>query len=596
MNNIKSVYQEYLNKYTEQSNIIKKRLKQISLLRSLSFLAIFVTFYILFDNSWILSTLSAFIFLSIFLFLVRIYINKANQFEFAKKLASINKNELEAINGNYSHFNDGKEFINKDHDFTFDLDIFGEGSLFQFLNRSAILIGVKKLAQKLFNPILDHSVIKKNQEAITDLAGKLEWRQKFIAYGNMSDKYNSELDKLDEWLNSPSFFRNKQNMFFLVSFLSFITILLLALVSLKLISNAFIVTTIFYQLSFYTFFFKRINLYHAQISKYSKILDKYAQLLNHIESQQWNAELIKTKVEILKNGQRSSIEIKKLASLVGTLDSRLNFLLGFLLNWILLWDLQCIIKLENWKQKNKENITSWFDILAEIDALQSLSNFKYNHPAFTIPEIKTSKFIFSSENLGHPLIHEKERVCNNFSMIDSPKFSIITGANMAGKSTFLRTIGVNLVLAMCGAPVCALKFVFTPIKVFSSMRTDDSLQRHRSYFFAELERLKTIFEKVNNGEKLFLILDEILKGTNSKDKEKGSKAFMKKLMKYDSNGIIATHDLSLGELETKFPENINNLCFEVKINEKELDFDYKLYHGITKNLNASYLMNKMGIV
>jgi len=270
--------------------------------------------------------------------------------------------------------------------------------------------------------------------------------------------------------------------------------------------------------------------------------------------------------------------------------------MGFFINWLFLWDLQSIIKLERWKKQNMNSVETWFNALAEADVLQSLGNYSFNNQEFIMPNISQEVAVFNAKDIGHPLINKSTRVDNNLIFNGYGKFVIVTGANMAGKSTFLRTVGVNLVLAMKGVPVCAKEMTFSPIEIFSSMRTNDSLKGNKSYFFSELSRLKKIIDKLEKGDNLFIILDEILKGTNSLDKKKGSKAFLKKLINYKCKGLIATHDLALGELENEFPDNIKNICFEVITKDKDIEFDYKLYDGITQNLNASFLMKKMGIV
>ena len=173
---------------------------------------------------------------------------------------------------------------------------------------------------------------------------------------------------------------------------------------------------------------------------------------------------------------------------------------------------------------------------------------------------------------------------------------ILTGPNMAGKSTFLRTVGVNLVLAMTGAPVCARKFLFTPVKLYSSMRTSDSLRKKESYFYAELRRLKILKENLEQKEKILILLDEILKGTNSQDKQIGSKLFINLLIKMEGTGLIATHDVELGKMENEYPDQIRNNCFEAEIIGEQISFDYILRDGITQRMNAAYLMRQMGIV
>ena len=256
-----------------------------------------------------------------------------------------------------------------------------------------------------------------------------------------------------------------------------------------------------------------------------------------------------------------------------------------------------LIKLEKWRNRNKQLIPVWFEVIGEFDALNSLAGFAFNNPDYTFPEVSDKpEPVIKLDNAGHPLIEYENRVTNSFEIESQGKLTIITGANMAGKSTFLRTVGINHLLALTGAPVCAEKAVFSVMGLFSSMRTTDSLRKNESYFYAELKRLKELKERLINGEKILFILDEILKGTNSEDKHKGSVKFLKKIIDLQSTGLIATHDKALGALENEFPEQIVNKCFEIIIDGKKIHFDYKLRDGITQKMNAELLMEQMGIL
>ena len=261
-----------------------------------------------------------------------------------------------------------------------------------------------------------------------------------------------------------------------------------------------------------------------------------------------------------------------------------------------MFNLHLLAAVEKWKERYRDVIPGWYSIMGELDALSSLANFSFNNTEYIYPKPVSDQFSFEADDLGHPLIPKGECVTNSINILGWKQYCIITGANMSGKSTFLRTVGVNYILAMIGAPVFASKFVFFPVMLHSSIRTNDSLARKESFFYAELRRLKGIITELEIGQHTFILLDEILKGTNSKDKQAGSIALLQQLIKYQSVGLIATHDLILGDLIKNYPENIHNLCFEIHIIEDEMSIDYKLQDGICKNLNATFLMKKMGIL
>ncbi|NTW26326.1 MAG: hypothetical protein HGA37_16620, partial [Lentimicrobium sp.] len=334
------------------------------------------------------------------------------------------------------------------------------------------------------------------------------------------------------------------------------------------------------------------------ITTKSKILNRYAQCLHVIENTKFESNYLTGLQSKIAAGskQSPSKSIHELSTILKYMDSNLNLLVSVILNGLFMFNLHLLLKVEKWKTLNRSLVADWFETIATFDALSSLANFAYNNHYFTYPEPITDNFSFVAEELGHPLIALEERVVNDVKINGWNQFAIITGANMSGKSTFLRTIGANYILAMAGAPVCASKLSFYPIQIHSSIRTSDSLVKHESYFYAELKRLKHIIDELESGKKKLILLDEILKGTNSKDKQAGSIALIEQLLHYKSVGLFATHDLMLGELATRFPGQVNNLCFEIQIENDKMRIDYKLHEGVCKNLNATFLMKNMGIL
>jgi DNA mismatch repair ATPase MutS len=288
--------------------------------------------------------------------------------------------------------------------------------------------------------------------------------------------------------------------------------------------------------------------------------------------------------------------IKRLSKLLNMMDSNLNLLVSVIMNGLFMFNIHVLIAVERWRLTYKSLVPIWFEVLAEFDALSSLGTYAFNNPAYIYPEPVSDGFRFVAEKIGHPLIPRESCVTNDLEITGWNQFRIITGANMSGKSTFLRTIGANLLLAMMGAPVFAKRLTFYPIEIHSSIRTNDSLAKRESYFYAELKRLKEIITELEQGKQKLILLDEILKGTNSSDKQSGSIALIKQLMKYQLAGLFATHDLALGDLINHYPENIKNLCFEIHITGDRMEIDYKLSPGVCRNLNASFLMKNMGII
>jgi DNA mismatch repair ATPase MutS len=288
-------------------------------------------------------------------------------------------------------------------------------------------------------------------------------------------------------------------------------------------------------------------------------------------------------------------EIKSLGMILDRFDLRGSMIGILFFNPFLLWDVRQMIALNRWRKRNKAIVNKWFDAVAETELVHSLSTLHFNQPGWCFPEFTSQHFTLIGKVAGHPLLPETQRVSNDFKLEGSAKISLITGSNMAGKSTFLRSLGVNMVLAQMGAPVCAHSFLLSPVQLVSSMRIADNLAENTSTFYAELKKLRTIIELVKAHQPVFILLDEILRGTNSYDRHKGSAALIKQLIKEQAVAVIATHDVELAGMEEGFPLSIENYHFDVEVEGEELYFDYKLKGGVCQSLNASILMKKIGI-
>ena len=347
-------------------------------------------------------------------------------------------------------------------------------------------------------------------------------------------------------------------------------------------------------------FTKRILQQQAMTEKRFHALSAYANLFRTIEEASFRSKLLIDLQKKLGSGHcLASQAIWLLKKHLHALDQRNNMLMYVVLNGLFCWEVRQTLRIEQWKEQYAENVPQWLESIGKIDALLSMGNFAYTHPNYTYPTLLSQSdnptFQYCAQSLGHPMMDRKKCVQNDICIPQRPYFLIITGANMAGKSTYLRTVSINYLLGCMGMPMCAKQATMYPAQLVTSLRTSDSLNDNESYFFAELKRLKLIVDKLQSGEELFIVLDEILKGTNSIDKQKGSLALLKQFMYLNANGIIATHDLMLGTLSKEFPGEIDNYCFEADIKDDKLSFAYKLRSGVAQNMNACFLMKQMGI-
>jgi hypothetical protein len=596
MTEVLSFYTEKYTGYSTRLREIQKRQRLMVIARLAMFsLTVLVPFAFAGQNL-LLFALVFLLFLAGFLFLVKLSAQLDERGRYTGSLIDINTRELEALRGNFSSFDDGSEFSDPDHRYATDLDIFGPGSLFQYLNRCSTGSGREKLASMLLGGENGHGTVEK-QEAYRELSLNNELCQHYIATGNLFREQSADRISILNWASIPGRFSENRPLVFLSRALPVATLGILLAVIAGMLPFSLFVALFIIQLVITGSLLKRINDVHAMVGRRLETMKKYGKLLKIIEETEFTSGLLSDIRKRLKaDGAYPSELIERLASVSSAFDNRLNVIAALLLNGLFLWDLNCVLLLERWSKKHRGHLPVWFESVASVDAGVSLAVYTFNNPAFVFPTPVQDHQVILARDAGHPLIPAGERVCNDFSIDGEGRFMIITGANMAGKSTFLRTVGVAMVLAMAGAPVCASQFRFRPMEVYSSMRTSDSLARHESYFYAELRRLKQLVDAIAGGSPVFVILDEILKGTNSADKQKGSMAIMEQLLGMGATGIIATHDLALTSLGQKYPDRISNKCFEIEIEGDRIHFDYLLRDGVTRKMNALLLMRQMGLL
>lgn len=591
------------NHYTERLSLtegqlqqVKKQIFRISMLRLALFIAGIAGVYFFFNQTTLLIAGICLTFLPFFI-LVKVHNRLFIRKEWLETQARIIQEELQALSGDYSSFEDGKEYVNPEHPYSFDLDIFGRRSLFQSINRTCTFFGKVRLAEWLQNHLHEKTSIEKRQEMVREISEHTLFREQFRVAGLVHHGQSSDAEKIQAWSQSPAQYLHAGWVKAFIWGVPVINSLLLitSLAGWTSFSWLGLSFGIFLVLSFGII--KRATYIQETYGKQLKSLNGYARLIALAKAEDWKSAGMQELMERLNlNGQSPIQALQQLSKELDRLDLRNNQFLYVLLEGSIFFQLQEIVRIERWKARYGQHINEWLETVGKLDALCSLGTFAYNHPQYTYPELTEKPFCFLATQMGHPLMPVSQCVKNDATIPSRPFFLIITGANMAGKSTYLRTIGVNYLLACIGAPVCCERLKLHPNQLITSLRTSDSLSDNESYFFAELKRLKRIIDLLNQGQQLFIILDEILKGTNSMDKQKGSFDLIRQFMQLKANGIIATHDLLLGSLIKQFPEEIRNYCFEADIKENELTFSYKLREGVAQNMNACFLMKKMGII
>jgi hypothetical protein len=594
-------YQEKLNSLNSAHTDTLRVYNNISRLRLITFCgaaaAFFLIFYLKNSLPGILALTSFFI---LFIMLIIKHEKISQKKDKQELLIQINTQSLERAQDKWITFKDtGEEFIDKDHPYSNDLDIFGKASLFQWINVCNTLAGRYFLKELLSNPYKSRDKIIKNQLAIKELASKLEWRQNFQAEGLKLKEEKGKAESIKHIIEDDrNFINNKLPILFLRSLPVFLLVSILLYTPLETIPKAIPFILFLFQIIISLVYQRKISKNFSLIAKYRAIIKLYNRLLNCIEQEHFDSQyLIDLKNKLKdKDNHSAHLQIKKLETLADLINLR-HSSIHPVINFLTLWDIHCLISFAKWKRNSGKKLETWINTIAEFEALASLSIINHDNQEWTLPKIskKTNDYLLHAKNLGHPLIDKKNRVCNDFTSNQKGSITVITGSNMSGKSTFLRTIAFNLVLSYLGTATCATEFSCSIFKIYTSMRISDNLDKNISSFYAELLRIKMILEAASKNKKTLFLLDEVFRGTNSKDRILGAREVLKHLSTKNTTGFVSTHDIELSELETNQQLKIKNFHFKESYKNNKIYFDYKLRDNVCNTSDAIYLMKMVGI-
>lgn len=595
---ILSIYNQKVDAATVKISEYKSLSNKFSMIRLAIFiLAIPALYFIIKTN---LAIFFAFLIGTIVLFLWAVVrqqkYDKLHQYHEALK--SINENEISAISEHQNLYFDGEEYEIPNHHYTNDLDVFGKHSIFGLINRGRTYFG-NQMLKDAFLTKPTKSLLLEKQEAIQELSEKIEWRQevaaKLFSLEGL-EEYNVAA-AIDQQMEMDLSFAKNGVLNFYRKILPLIWIGVVALYFINPKVANILVTPLFIgNLLLVGNFTKRINEIQGRLSNTSNSLRQYIDVLQSIFKQSWSSKLLKEKAAAF-DSSTSDMPIKSLSELskiIDQLDYRLNFLVAIVLNGFILWDLKVVNKLAQWKSDNSGELTKVFEHIGFLESMSALATWAYNHPQYTYPTISTDYMSLSSKEIEHPLIPKSQNVENDFTLDKADKVVIITGSNMSGKSTLLRTIGLNMILGYTGTKVAAAHLDIPIVSIVTYMRIKDALEENVSTFKAELNRIEMILNVLKTGDDTFILIDEMLRGTNSKDKLNGSIGITKKLQESHAYSMIATHDIKLAELGNEDPQ-IANYYFDIDYKDGDLVFDYKVKDGICENFNASFLLGQLGI-
>ena len=575
----------------------QKQLENFSYSRIALFLVEIVLFVLLLnseDNIWrTVIQIGLIIPVIIFAIVVKKQSKLDKEIDYQKQLLWVYQNEWNQFNGIKNGYDDGAQYESENHPYTSDLDIFGNASLNSLINRCYTKKGKEVLAQNLSNNT-DRETILSRQEAVKEVLEHIEDTFDFRAnlHGYDINKIEQIKDQLDNHLGKQLAFLRNKGMMLYVKVVPFASLALL--IAAVFINNIFwniLTAYLLLNVSVNIFNGSKVNKVYYSFSGSSNLLNGYAEAIRWTEKYKWSSSYI---LSLFSSEKPVSAEIKILSKIIQNFDARLNIVVATALNAFLLWDLKCCINLGQWHKTSSKDVVAALNQLCDFEELISLATLAHNQPEWIFPEI-TNEFTLKAVEIGHPLIAKNIRINNDFNVEATPTVDVITGSNMAGKSTFLRTIGINTILAYAGAPVCAKQMKLSVFKLNTYMRIKDSLNESTSTFKAELNRLKMILDNVSKSKDTFVLIDEMLRGTNSRDKYLGSKVFVEKLIAEKTPALFATHDLQLADLKNDHEKTLRNFHFDIQINNGEMKFDYKLKQGPCSTFNAGILLKEIGL-
>lgn len=517
------------------------------------------------------------------------------EIDYIKGMIAVNRRYIDRIDGTWIQFpDDGAEYMNYDHPYSNDLDIFGSKSIFQFLNATNTAGGRARLMSDLSQPEYDHGEIKRRQSAIAELSkldeftGELQCRGGFIADRDSIETLSERVKDKTPFIKNDLpklIFRYMPRIFCPVA------VCIFAFKLSWLYPTGLVLLGV--QLVLWLVFSGRANRYLRDIGKIKHGLEKYSEIFELLEGQEFESELLcEIREGLTQSGHSASLAIKKLDGIMQRVEVRSNPLLFFVLNILLLWDIGCCMSLEQWRSTYSRYFDTWIGRLGEIESMVSFSVISNVVSQTVYPELSREKNVLRVKSLGHPLISNDRRIGNDFNLADD--IVIISGSNMSGKTTFLRTVGLNMVLAKCGSPVCADEMQFSNMLIATSMRITDDLNEGISTFYAELQKVKTIITMAQEKRNLLFLIDEIFRGTNSADRMAGAWAVISKLHRSGVCGLLTTHDLAMCEYTDD--ASIVNYHFSEQYRDGRLSFDYKIMPGIAKSTNGQFLMKMVGIM
>ena len=602
-------------RYEAEATQLEKKSRLISNFRGLSFgVSVICLLFAVFSDAGSIVAVAAGVSAVVFFVLVFVHARVIEEEELARRWAYVNQLSQQRVSGQTDLLEEtGERFLTPDHPYAGDLDLFGQGSLFQRINAAHTRFGQATLADFLLLAASREEILHR-QEAARQLSQRLDDRQRLEAHalGLTRSSHDTpalarapDPETLLRWAESQPQLEPVSRWQLIAKGLPLLTLLGWAYSMFADASNLFWVLPVTAQVLVNFSIRPGIAQTFAAVTSSEAIFARFGPMLEVLEQLDADTPLIRSLRAQLTNDQPESSDrgeqlspseaMKRFAKLVGWFELRLNGVVHPFINALVLWDLNCCLALERWQRQYGGATRRWFEALGELEALSSLAGMAYDHPDHCWPEISDSNMVYQAEGLSHPLIRPEVRVPNDVALDDETKALLVTGSNMSGKSTLLRSMGLAAVMALSGAPVCARRLSISTLNVQTSMRISDSLEQGVSHFYAELKRIKGVLSATAGELPVLFLLDEILHGTNSIERQIGARWIFSQLLQARALGAISTHDSALCEFDAVWMKHVAQVHLRETVENGSMTFDYKLRPGPVRGGNALRLMRSVGL-
>ncbi|MFT3707918.1 MAG: DNA mismatch repair protein MutS [Archangium sp.] len=587
-----------MGRFTEALKALDRQGATLANLRTLTFLgSIAIVLAVIFEKLPAIALLGAVATFAAYVWLAIVHARVIRNEDFAKVKLALNQRGVARLDGKWHEFpSTGEGKLPEGHLYAGDLDIVGKGSLFQRLDDTGTSAGEARLLGWLLEAAPSSDEIRSRQGAVKELAPLLDFRQSLVAEARLAGKKDkANPSRFLEWAEAPSALSAIRWAFPVAHVLPVVTLTCGLLSSNGVISSMPFYVGLILQIAIIVSTRKQIGAMWAALTLGERGFVRFEETFRAIDAEKFQVARLASLQKGLQDGPSVSQRLARFARLMGFAELKHSGQMHPIINALTLWDLLVLFRIDRWREEHGKGVRKWFESLAELEALSSFASWNFERPEDAFPEVGDGPVLVEATELGHPLLEKP--VKNDVKFFPAPGHGlVITGSNMSGKTTLMRATGLNTVMALAGLPVCAKSMKVNRVQVLTSMRVKDSLERGVSYFYAEVQRIKTVLDTAKaHKDRCLFFLDELFMGTNAKERQIASKQLLMMLLDLGASGAVTTHDLSITELAAERPSAIRNVHFRDEMKDGEMIFDYRLREGVVQTTNALEVLRRAGV-